>query len=275
MEAIADIYKCAALCRAFENECALRIISKEITIPVYLSTGQEYIPATISAWAKTNISPDRQIFIQHRGHSTYLSFGGSMDKLILELLGNRKGCAGGMGGSASIHSVEANIYGHDGLMGTQAPIAVGMCYANRKPTICFAGDAAAEEDYFLAALGWAATKDLPILFVVEDNGLSILTKTEVRRSWRIIDVARGFGLTALHVSDHPRELFLNIPKKWPALLNVHTNRLHWHAGAGVDNPDIFDRHKEIGNTFFSSDYQQQVKYNAIKTVRQSWLRATN
>ena len=38
------------------------------------------------------------------------------------------------------------------------------------------GDASAEEDYVLGALGWAATKKLPILFIVEDNNLSILTE---------------------------------------------------------------------------------------------------
>ena len=38
------------------------------------------------------------------------------------------------------------------------------------------GDASAEEDYALGALGWASTKELPILFIVEDNNLSILTE---------------------------------------------------------------------------------------------------
>ena len=40
----------------------------------------------------------------------------------------------------------------------------------------FVGDAAAEEDYFLTAIGWAVTKKLPIWFIVEDNNLSILTR---------------------------------------------------------------------------------------------------
>ena len=46
----------------------------------------------------------------------------------------------------------------------------------------------AEEDYVLSALGWAATKNLPILFVVEDNNLSILTEKKVRRVWEMDDV---------------------------------------------------------------------------------------
>ena len=58
----------------------------------------------------------------------------------------------GMGGSASIQCREKNIFGHDGMMGSHGPISVGACYGNKKFTLCFAGDAAAEEDYFLAAI---------------------------------------------------------------------------------------------------------------------------
>lgn len=265
------IYERAALCRAFEEECFRRIKSKEITIPCYLSTGQEYIPATVSAWLEEHSITDRQVFIQHRGHSTYLCFGGDLDALVLELLGDPRGCADGMGGSASIQSVEANIYGHDGLMGSQGPIAVGACYANRKPTICFAGDAAAEEDYFLAALGWARTHKLPILFIIEDNNLAVLTEKYVRRAWNVAEVARGFGLTAYDTSDDPEEMITLLPpaKRWPVLLNVHTTRLNWHAGAGVDNPNAFDRHKEVSKQF-TVEYVEHIYQQNEKIVREAW-----
>ena len=132
----------------------------------------------------------KQIFIQHRGHATYLAFGGDLKKLILELLGSNKGCANGMGGSASIQCREKNIYGHDGLMGSHGPIAVGACFGNNFPTLCFIEDAAAEEDYFLASLGWASTKKLPIWFIVEDNNLSILTEKRLGETgkWMMLKI---------------------------------------------------------------------------------------
>lgn len=245
-ELLTDIYAVASYCRAFEEQCARKIEAGNIKIPVYLSIGQEYIASTIAVWCKhSEIEPD--VFIQHRGHSTYLAFGGDPLRLALELLSSEHGCAGGMGGSASIHCPEKRIYGHDGLMGSQVPIAVGHCHATRRPTICFMGDAAAEEDYVLAALGWAATQRLPILFVVEDNDLAILTKTEVRRRWQITEVVSAFGLVARESIDDPEELYaaLNVCRLWPALLNVRTTRLRWHAGAGIDNPTAFDRHVEV------------------------------
>ena len=92
-----NIHKKAAICRAFEEEVYRQVEAKVIKIPVYLSAGQEYISATLSEYLG---DVDKQIFIQHRGHSTYLNFGGNMEKLILELLGDKRGCANGMGGSA-------------------------------------------------------------------------------------------------------------------------------------------------------------------------------
>lgn len=265
------IYERAALCRAFEEECARRIESKDIKFPCYLSMGQEYIPATVSVWLEDQGITDRQIFIQHRGHAQYLCFGGDLNALVLELLGDTRGCAGGMGGSASIHSVPANIYGHDGMLGSQGPIAVGACFANRKPTFCFAGDAAAEEDYFLAALGWAATHKLPILFVIEDNNLSVLTEKRVRRSWEISQVARGFGLITCDAVDDPELLYKVLPSinRWPALINVPTTRLCWHAGAGVDDQNAFDRHRKVSSEF-CVEAQEQVKQKSEYIVREAW-----
>ena len=110
------------------------------------------------------------------------------------------------------------------------------------------GDAAAEEDYVLGALGWASTKNLPILFIVEDNNLSILTKKSVRRNWFMHDVAAAFKLEGHDIQDDPDEI-CPLVEKWcriqsPMLLNINTHRIYWHSGAGCDDPDIFDRYKQ-------------------------------
>jgi len=242
-----NVFKKASFCRHFENAVYKNVQDKNIKFPVYLSAGQEYIPASISTMVEDkNIEPN--IFIQHRGHSTYLSFGADPIALIDELLGRKTGCANGMGGSASIQSLEKNIYGHDGLMGSQAPIAVGHCYHTRKPTIVVLGDASAEEDYVLGALGWASTKNLPILFIVEDNNLSILTEKKVRRNWEMDDVAKGFNMKASSLNDNPLviEMFLkNYNFEYPMLLNINTTRKYWHAGAGKDDDYTTQYEKEL------------------------------
>jgi acetoin:2,6-dichlorophenolindophenol oxidoreductase subunit alpha len=240
-----SVFKRASLCRNFEEYVFNAIKNKMFKLPIYLSAGQEYISCSIAEYMKEiNIEPN--IFIQHRGHSTYLAFDAPIENLIDELLGRKSGCANGMGGSASIHSKEKNIFGHDGLMGSQVPIAVGHCYKTKHPTIVYMGDASAEEDYVLGALGWASTKQLPILFIVEDNNLSILTEKKVRRNWEMHDVANAFNMNAFNISDDPNDIKDHLQNVFtePMLLNINTHRKFWHSGAGIDDENIFDRYEE-------------------------------
>jgi len=268
-----DVFKKAALCRNFEEEVIHYLNNKTIKIPTYVSAGQEFISSTLSVLCKEKkLKP--LLFGQHRCHSIYLSFGGNVKKLIDELLGLKSGCTRGIGGSASIHSKEINMFGHDGLMGSNGPIGVGACFATKKPTIIFLGDASAEEDYVLGAMGWASQKKLPILFVIEDNNLSILTEKKIRRNWEMADVAKSFKMSSFTISDNP----LNIKKmskdifKKPLLLNINTNRIYWHAGGGKDNDNTFDRYKyerkKIGKVAYDID---EVVKKQIKRIWQKQL----
>jgi TPP-dependent pyruvate/acetoin dehydrogenase alpha subunit len=263
-----EIFKKASLCRNFEERVIENVNNKNITTPVYVSAGQEFIAATLSSICKKKkIKP--LIFGQHRCHSTYLAFGGNIIELIDELLGRESGCTKGKGGSASIHSKDINMFGHDGLMGSNGPIGVGACFATKKPTIIFLGDAAAEEDYVLGALGWASHKKLPILFIVEDNDLSILTKKSVRRNWNMKDVARSFKLEGHDIKDDPKEIekHSNFFFKKPMLLNINTNRIYWHAGSGIDNKKTFDRFrnekKKLGNQAIKIDEQYKINIKKL------------
>ena len=240
---LSKVFDKIAFCRHFENYVYEKVQDKTISIPVYLSAGQESTPCSIAVFLKDkNIEPN--IFIQHRGHSTYLAFEAQPEKLIDELLGLKSGCSFGMGGSASIQSLEKNIFGHDGLMGSQVPISVGHCYETKHPTIVFMGDASSEEDYVGSAIGWASTKNLPILFVVEDNNLSILTEKKVRRNWNMHELAKGYKVDAYDIEDDPTIIADHLKDVFngPLLLNIRTVRKYWHSGAGIDG-DYFDRYE--------------------------------
>ena len=243
-EFLLNVFKRASLCRHFENEVYKRVLNKEIEFPVYLSAGQEYAPATIAEIVKNKkIKP--LIFGQHRGHSIFLSFGGNIKKLIKELKGKKDGCTYGMGGSLSIHSTQINMFGHDGFMGSNACIGTGACFSSKKPTIIFIGDAALEEDYVLASLSWVSKKKLPILFVVDDNNYAVLTKKDERRDWSAKELGKALKIESYDIKDDPTKILKSINKnlfKKPMLVNIHTNRIFWHAGAGKDKENVFDRY---------------------------------
>ncbi len=263
------VFKKASLCRHFENEVYQRVLEKKIQFPVYLSAGQEYAPATIASIVQEKkIRP--LIFGQHRGHSIYLSFGGNIEKLIKELKGKKDGCTYGMGGSLSIHSEKIKMFGHDGFMGSNACIGAGACFSSKKPTIIFIGDAALEEDYVLATLSWVSKKKLPILFVVDDNNFAVLTKKDERRDWKAKNLAEALKITSFDTKDDPNKinkLIKNIIFKEPILINVHTNRIFWHAGAGKDEQNVFDRYmqqkKILGRNADSIDKITQKKIKVL------------
>lgn len=239
--------------------------------PIYLSLGQEHIPAAIST-----VFSDCLIFAQHRGHSVYLSFGGDPAKLIDELLHRPTGCAKGMAGSASIHAPEVGMFGHSGLMGDQVPIAVGAALGSGRKVLTVMGDASAEEDYIYGAMGFAATKRLPVLFVCEDNDLSILTRTPVRRTWTICSVAQGLGIPAVDITDDPWLIAHHV--KWltarlPVCLNIRTCRTLWHAGTGCDGPPEWDRFALIKATMKELGLEGpaiEIEREAERTVKDLW-----
>ena len=200
--------------------------------PVYLGVGEESIAAALSL---SFTSPFR-IFAQHRCHGWYLSYGGPVIELIDELLGLPTGCAGGMGGSASIHCPEIGMVGHDGLMGTQVPIGVFNAMASGQKTLVVMGDASLEEDYVLGALGTAATEKPPVLFVCTDNNFSCITPVCVRRNWNAVQHA-SFGMSAVEIPDDPWLIMHHVKRlseKLPAFVNIHTCRISAHAGVNKD-----------------------------------------
>lgn len=267
-----ECWKKMCFSRFFEMRVKKAFDEKIIQCPIYLSVGQESISAALSTAFK-----DPAIFGQHRAHATYLSYGGNAEALVDELLHKPTGCAGGMGGSASIHSPAISMFGHSGFMGDQIPIAVG--YALGRPgkrVLAIMGDASAEEDYIGSSLGYAAHKKLSILFVSEDNNLSILTPVAVRRKWSVVDMARGYGLAAEDIDDDPwtiMQTVLHLIPQLPALINIHTVRHLWHSGTGIDGAPLYDRFELTKQKIYSlglSDEGENIENEARRLVDSLW-----
>ncbi len=251
-----EVFKQCCFNRYFEQECAKAIKDGLVKVPTYLSQGSEFIPVVLKKALEDCGVKKANIFIQHRGHSYYLTFIGNPLGLAKELCGRPDGCNKGYGGSASIGNIDGDIklFPHDGLLGSQVPIACGYAQGTNELTICVLGDAAAEEDYVLGAMGYAVTKKLPILFLCEDNGLSILTPTKERRSWNIRNVAEALGLHVLNLKLETRLVLIPLFLKplieraisgKPVLVNFHIERQNWHVGGGSDGIPSYDYLKDF------------------------------
>lgn len=244
-DAALEIFRRICRTRFFEEGLVRAVKDGFVTAPVYLSAGQESIAAALSV-----ALPRPIIFAQHRCHGVYLSYGGDPVKLRDELMGLPTGTSGGRAGSNCVqcHDDGVTMHGHHGLIGENVPLAVGYALASGDTTLAIFGDGAAEEDYVLSSLGFAATHRLPVLFVCEDNNLSILTTVDTRRSWKVSKVASSFGIGSEDLSDDPWTIYLKareLAKRTPALMNIYTCRANWHVGVGTDGPVEWDRFSEV------------------------------
>jgi TPP-dependent pyruvate/acetoin dehydrogenase alpha subunit len=247
------------LVRDFEQGAVAAIEKGRLTYQVYLSTGQESVAAALSLVVK-----DYLVFAQHRAHDIFLAFGAPPEKLRDELLGLSTGSSQGRAGSNCLQHFGDGIsmFGHHGLIGENVPQGVGAALGSGKRTLCVFGDGAAEEDYVLAAMGFAVTHNLPVLFVCIDNDLSILTRTEERRTWSITDVAKSFGMPAMDIADDPWAVLdhtQNLLPDLPALINCHVCREFWHVGKGNDGPPEWDRFTMVRDELIKLGLEDQVR----------------
>lgn len=239
---------------------------------IHMVTGQE---ATGSALVE--VFRGCRFFTGHRCTDIYLALGASTQELRDEIMYLDSGCMKGMQGAQfAYHKEGISIDTNTGFIGEQLPIAAGYALASGEKTIVVCGDGAAEEDYSLQAYGFAATHKLPMLFVVNDNNLSVLSAKERRRSWSIAEVAKGFGLNSVDVADDPwtlMKVFEELDSKLPALVNVRVNRNYWHAGFGIDNEPIWDRYALVKQQIVNLNYGAEVneiEEEAEKEMRELW-----
>ena len=269
------IYRNICRSRFFDLEVVKAVQERRVTYQVYLSLGQEAVSAALAP-----VVPGYMMFTQHRCHAYYLAFGGPPEKLRDELLGLLGGTSGGRAGSNCLqcHDDNLTMFGHHGLIGENVPQAVGAALGSGKNVLCVVGDGGAEEDFIYPALGFAVTHRLPVLFICDDNDLSILTPTSTRRSWKISDVAKGLGMPAVDITDDPWTILATaqeLQNKLPALINVYSCRMNWHVGVGIDGPPEWDRLNLIEQRLSElglSTLSGQIKREEQAAMEQLWAK---
>lgn len=168
--------------REVESKISKIYPSGIIRCPTHLSIGQEAVPAAFSQY----ISSKDFSVSTHRGHLHYLAKGGNLNKFFAELLGKDSGCAKGKGGSMHLIDLNVNFMGTSAIVANSIPLGVGLSLSakikkqNRISTI-FLGEGATEEGVFYESLNFAAVKQLPSLFICENNLYSVYSPLSVRQ----------------------------------------------------------------------------------------------
>jgi TPP-dependent pyruvate/acetoin dehydrogenase alpha subunit len=187
----------------FERDIANSFNRGEIRAPVHLAGGNERQLIAIFK----DVRPQDWVAVSWRSHYHCLLKGVPPAELKAEIMAGR---------SITLNFPEHRIVS-SAIVGGVLPIALGIAWAIKRAgkderVFAFAGDMTAHGGMFHECRQYAAGHDLPIIFVVEDNRLSVCT-----------DTAATWGS-----ADHRPTLFPRQKHSWPA-----PYKLPWpHSGAG-------------------------------------------
>ncbi len=164
-----DIAKTAEYLRAFEKEMAELYEQGKIKAPIHLAYGNE--EPLIRIFREVNT--DDWVCASYRNHYHALLKGMSPELLKEKIIEGR---------SMFIMSDEYKFIS-SAIVPGQLPIAVGIAMAlkrqrSKNKVWAFCGDMAAETGVFHECTKYSARHDLPIIFIVEDNGISVNTPTQ-------------------------------------------------------------------------------------------------
>ncbi|SMF71493.1 pyruvate dehydrogenase E1 component alpha subunit [Tistlia consotensis] len=198
------LYRSMKRIRRFEEVTAEIYPSDRIKSPIHLAIGQEQAAVAVCDL----LEEGDWVGGSYRSHAMYLAKGGSMAEIMAEMYGKATGCCGGKGGSMHVISTAAGVIGSSAVVASQIPVAAGYALAARQAgrgrvVAVFLGDGATEEGCFYETLNFAALRRLPLLFVVENNGLAIHEPLAKRRAVPdgICRVAEALGVPSTRIAD--------------------------------------------------------------------------
>lgn len=241
------LYRSMLHIRIAEETIAEHYGEQDMRCPVHLSIGQE----AAEAGACMALQQRDYVLSGHRSHGHYLAKGGSLNAMVAEIYGKASGCAGGRGGSMHLIDLDAGFLGAAPIVGSTIPIAAGVAMASQmrgedRVTMVFLGDGATETGAFYESLNFAAVRDLPLVFVVENNLYSVYSPLQVRQrgAQRIVDIAQAHGISAVQEDGNDIERVYHHCQQavararggnGPTLLELSTYRWREHCGPMYDN----------------------------------------
>jgi TPP-dependent pyruvate/acetoin dehydrogenase alpha subunit len=242
-----ELYFAMLRIRMVEEKIAELYSEQEMRCPVHLSIGQEAVAVGVCE----NLSQNDIVMSAHRAHAHYLAKGGDLRAMLSELYGKATGCAMGKGGSMHLVDLNSGFFAAVPIVGSTIPIAVGVAWAfklkkSSNIVTVFLGDGATEEGVFFESLDFASLKDVPILFVCENNFYSVYSQMNVRQSpnRNLSKLAESHGIKSFYgdgnnidqVSDLTKEAIKYIKSKnSPAFIELETFRWLEHCGPNDDD----------------------------------------
>ena len=204
--------------------------------------GQEAIATGVTC----ALESDEIIFPMHRNLGVFTNRNIPLDRLFAQWQGKDLGFTKGRDRSFHFGAPEYGIVGMISHLGPQLSLACGVALAyklrgEKKVTVAFTGEGGTSEGEFHEALNVAAVWQLPVIFVVENNGYGLSTpSSEQFRCTQLADRGRGYGMSAKTIDgNNVVEVYKTVSRAAtkirksprPLLLECMTFRMRGHEEA--------------------------------------------
>jgi 2-oxoisovalerate dehydrogenase E1 component len=236
-----DLYKRLLKPRLIEEKMLILLRQGKVS-KWFSGIGQEAISVGITA----ALDQDEYILPMHRNLGVFTGRNIPLHRLFSQWQGKKTGFTKGRDRSFHFGTQEFKIIGMISHLGPQMGVADGIALANklkknRKVTAVFTGEGATSEGDFHEALNIASVWELPVLFVIENNGYGLSTPTnEQYRCENLADKGIGYGMES-HIIDGNNilEVYTKIAElkasmvenPRPVLLEFKTFRMRGHEEA--------------------------------------------
>jgi 2-oxoisovalerate dehydrogenase E1 component len=185
-------------------------------------------------------------FPYYREKAVAYALGMPLKDIFLHML-SREGDSSSNGRNMPEHfsSRRLNLVSQTACVGTQFLPAVGMAKALRKDgsdaiVYVSSGEGGASEGEFAEAINWATREELPILFLIQNNGYAISVPQNAQTLSQVHRIAAGFGLPSYHVDGTWYESMYKVMPPvikrmreggGPALIEAEVVRLDSHSSS--------------------------------------------
>ncbi|MGB3438342.1 MAG: thiamine pyrophosphate-dependent dehydrogenase E1 component subunit alpha [Actinophytocola sp.] len=267
--------------RHFERTLLELFDRGELNGTTHTCLGQENIPVAL----RTVLTDRDHVFSNHRGHGHYLARFDDPEGLLAEIMGRQGAVCSGVGGSQHILR---DRYLSTGVQGQSMPVAVGVALHLRRTepgalAAVHIGDGTWGEGAVYEALNMARLWRVPLLVLVEHNGIAQSTPTSTQMAGTIADRALAFDVahhrTATQDVEALRAELAPLVRGvrdhgWPLVVEFETYRLGPHSKgddtrsaediALARRNDWYPRYAEaLGERFHAMDALQRARIATI------------